>query len=378
MRFYQIFLLVMSNFIFLNAHAEALPYSINLMWINKAKNPQQELVAPTKDRNDANIQNALMEWAQRNPLAKEVNFWFDSQFSTDEQVTQTEALINRFNENRGGASEIKLKDLRAWLKEKYPEEEKEQYFSEDVPLYLRADLLRLMVSFKEVSECIGECASVYADVDVTPEGEDVLFSPTTMKGLLEYGIAFKAIDLEGKGFENSAHIVTNIRKNMLKALDEAVIQATFKKINSYLRVMKMLRENLARKQGMDEQAKEKIFQEIKSNNVRRFFSEAQVIYMSSLPIMILYYKFLEKDINGMAFKDTSEGDQIQIKPLSDVEDDKDSNVSILAPITTSSPGIFKFFQLTKNGEIINTFHYYYDLTLPVVHVKAPPIKYKYD
>ena len=74
-----------------------------------------------------------------------------------------------------------------------------------------------------------------------------------MAGLQEYGIAFKAICQEGKGFENSAHILTNLRKNMLRALDEAVIKTTFEKIKKYLNIMKIMRANLAKFQEMEPQ-----------------------------------------------------------------------------------------------------------------------------
>lgn len=316
-------------------------YSLNLMWINKAINPENKYIFPEVERNGKQIITQVRQWAELNPDVK-LHFWYDSNFTTPEQIHNTEAIINMLEEynksiNRRNAK-IVLKDLREFFNTFTGNK---LIFSSGIPLYFRLDLLRLMVSLDEVRHCQQSCYSFYSDVDVTPTNLESLMTEATKVNLSEIGLAFKS-DIGGH-FENSFHVLSNQQPLMLKALEEAGIKSAINVATTFL----------AKK---DQGAR---------------MPEGQVIYWLQLPAVYLYFYHLMGKM----------GLSLNGEILSKNEDN--SNKFTPDPIDQGWVSYFRKFAVNtpSAGEMMNGHAYLIHNIfrhIPTVPVEAPAIKYKYD
>ncbi len=211
-------------------------YSVNLLWINKDINTDKNYVFPAVDRNNIRIISSISNWAEKNPQAV-LNFWFDSQAVTDAQIQSTAELFYSFNKqfNRAEDKKIKLKDIRT-----LPEiANNQEVFSSKTPVYLRADLARLIASLGTLKECRNQnedleidCYFVYADVDVTPVNKIELFDEKTLSLLKENGMVLHD---GNNGLENSFHIISNHQPSMHKALQEAAININIERAKNFIK-----------------------------------------------------------------------------------------------------------------------------------------------
>ncbi len=314
--------------------------SINLMWVNKAINPENSGVFPIQDRNNKEIALQVRLWANLNPDAT-LYFWYDSEFTTQDQITTTKTMINRLEEYNKSiktkSAKIVLKDLREFINDSFVGNK--QIFSSAIPLYFRVDLLRLMVSLAEVRQCQSVCYSVYSDVDVTPEKLEDLLSPKTKHDLQEKGLVFKGAM---GGFENSFHILSNQQPAMLKALDEAAIKPAINMATTYLA----------------------------EKDIGMKMPEAQNIYLLLLPATYLYFYHLK----GLIELELANGETLPRNA--------DNNKKLTPdPINQEYAPYVRKFIVKSNGEVENGLSYLannFRTMIPTVRVNAPAIKYGYD
>ncbi len=178
-------------------------YTINLMWINASLNEHQRYIHPseTPEKLLENLHNVFI-WAHQNPESI-VNIWFDGELSTVLAIKNTQACINEYLAQNPNFAPIILRDVR-----EISDVIKNNAIFDNplIPVYFRADLLRVMATVHAISLGETECF-VYADLDVVPPLKEKLFNQETKERLEKYGI----VVAEGGhlGFENSFHMATN-------------------------------------------------------------------------------------------------------------------------------------------------------------------------
>jgi len=120
-------------------------YSINLLWFNKNKNPEQQYIYPAqseKDLKETYLYSAI-KWQIANPTA-EVNIWYDSSLHSEAAVVNTQNVIDQEK------STIQLKDFS-----KIDVVQKNAtIFSEGFPLYCKIDTAKLIISYNEIAKKI--------------------------------------------------------------------------------------------------------------------------------------------------------------------------------------------------------------------------------
>ena len=210
-------------------------YTVNLMWINKNPQPDQQYVFPSKWRRESDFDvknfNTVFQWASLNPNAP-INIWFDSNYVPAQAITNSNALIQDHVEKEKGISyeysfkidtNIGLKDIR----ELPHVQDHPVAFSDLKPVYLRADLLRVIATSHTLA-ISKEPYFVYADLDVYPLSPSELFDERTQSNLNEYGIVMTFGGFEGP--ENSFHIISNRKPNLIKVMNEQWINQNIKNI----------------------------------------------------------------------------------------------------------------------------------------------------
>lgn len=224
--------------------AHALTYSTNFMWINRSMNNTEKYIFPEirkKSSWDVNVVEWMGHWLKANPKGEFI-FWYDKDFVSQEQIKNTEALLSDLTKTHLTGGTIKLKEVTSSPRVKRDREA----LSSRTPFYLRVDLLRVALGLDYLDSCRGECAYVYADVDkgllpntlapidLSPEA---MFDEETMDSLKSYGLVMR------NGPENSFLIISSHKSSMLKALDETVLQASYKRIEKMFVEEKALRQS---------------------------------------------------------------------------------------------------------------------------------------
>lgn len=185
-------------------------YRINLVWVGKNCNSEFRYIFPVKDAAEAyeKFLNPAFSWAKLNPKTI-IQVWYDSEMTTPQAIDETRKLIE------AKSSQIVLRDLRTLAKVR----EHEAAFSAEVPVYFRADLLRLIVSINDIEEERVKY-SVYADFDVVPLEKKLIFDQQTIDGIDEHQIVFAKWLWND---ENFFHIITEKNKNKLDAIKFVLI-----------------------------------------------------------------------------------------------------------------------------------------------------------
>lgn len=197
-------------------------YSINLMWINKNIEPDEEFVFPQKHKaNDPDLDKMIIEWAEKNPSTP-INVWFDAEFATEKQQENSRTKLDKFNNDLGRMSTnlISLKNVR----DLSVVQKEANVFSEKLPVYFRADLLRIVTALDWVTRCVQECFFVYADFNVEPMSEVELFDSDTQNKLEKFGTVFQQKDDNDTKIENSFFIIGNNNENLIKAIETAIVK----------------------------------------------------------------------------------------------------------------------------------------------------------
>lgn len=224
----------------------ALTFSTNFMWINKSINDTNKYVFPEirkKSYWDVNIVEWMGHWLKANPKGEFI-FWYDKDFVSQEQIKNTEALLSDLTKQHLTGGTIKLKEVTSSPRVKRDREA----LSSRTPFYLRVDLLRVALGLDYLDSCRGECAYVYADIDkgLLPNelapidlSPKAMFDKETVDSLKSYGLVLR------NGPENSFMIISSHKPNMLKALDETVLQASYKRIEKMFVEENALRQSFS-------------------------------------------------------------------------------------------------------------------------------------
>jgi hypothetical protein len=177
-------------------------YSINLLWINRTKSPDNELVFPRvrtviamggETQIHTHFDN-LTGWAEKHPDSV-IRVWYDSSTTTPEAVSRTLAEVAKF-------PQVKLNDLNELgaiksLKEKLGDD------YDLLPVYFKVDLAKLIVTHEILAQDPSKLF-VFSDFDLEPLSQKDLFDDATNDRVQRIGFVFT--ERGNRGFENSFHI----------------------------------------------------------------------------------------------------------------------------------------------------------------------------
>lgn len=198
-------------------HREKYPCTINLMWINKDANFDQQYIFPEYNESEPGVDyiSYVLSWALNNPEKTIVQVWYDSALVSEESVTNTQKKIESFQESTDLSAPIVLRDLRSlpFVQDNI------HVLSTILPVYFRSDLLRLIVLFDEVTR-LGTSYAVYGDLDMPSITHEELFDEETLFILKKYGTIITGSE---EYYENSFQILTHHNKYFLEALKTAMI-----------------------------------------------------------------------------------------------------------------------------------------------------------
>lgn len=182
-------------------------YSINFMWINRKLSFNQKYIVPNID-NLITIEN---NWKDHGII----NFWYDSEMVTKEQINNTR---NETNLNLLDIRQIKKVQKNAII------------FSDKTPVYFRADLLRVMSGLHLLKKD-DQDYYVYLDMDVSHITREELFDKETRKNLDKYGIVLAKSKITI--FENGFQIIANNDK-IKTALKHSIINLNIARAHNAL------------------------------------------------------------------------------------------------------------------------------------------------
>lgn len=169
-------------------------HSINLIWLNRQLDPDQPLIfkehygedhedhgfgnKPTADY--TKVLDAALGWCTECPNAQ-VTIWYDSEVTTQQQVDNT---IARFQDMAADPNaSIQLQDIRTLsIVQANPD-----IFSQDMGLYFKIDLLKLILPYYDISERAFDY-SVVTDLGVEPMPESQLLSEEYVSRLTDHGV----------------------------------------------------------------------------------------------------------------------------------------------------------------------------------------------
>lgn len=204
---------------------QELTYSVNLMWINRSLVPTQKYLFSdqTEEGFRKNCLNVIMEWVKKSDEQVIINFWYDSKYTPEEAVQNTKGAIQGEMENlREPHAKVEFHDIRNLeLVQK-----NEEVFSDKMPVYFRADILRLIVgdalAQKKQTRYI-----VYSDLNIPPLSKGQLFDAQTLENLDNFGVVLARNengDINGMSiYENAFYILDTHNENMVYATRFALI-----------------------------------------------------------------------------------------------------------------------------------------------------------
>lgn len=197
--------------------------TVNFMWIHSQN--EQDVVAPeTFNRHfrevnkviRINILSRLDGWAEFYP---QVNLWYDSAMISpelkDDAVTQMRELISTKCRN---ADRISLKDIR----DLNIVRQNEHAFNQDMPMYFRVDLLRVVAMYTTLEQSSPNSFFMYSDLSLKPHSPDEILTDQTIQHLHNYGIVMAKTG-DTRVYENSFQIIGNNQPNILRAINHAII-----------------------------------------------------------------------------------------------------------------------------------------------------------
>lgn len=178
-------------------------YSINLMWLNRTLNPEMPFIDNSHDENTLieNLLSKAKKWKDSNPDA-EVTLWYDSNFVTQEQLQATQAILDKYAKE-DPTYKFALRDVRDIDIVK----NNSDVFSDNIPIYFRVDLMKLIICLHSIIEDRRECA-IFSDLEVgesrygkkTPRmNKEELFNFQDMIALEYIGLL---VNMSGFGMEN--------------------------------------------------------------------------------------------------------------------------------------------------------------------------------
>lgn len=212
-------------------------YNINLMWINKKLDSDQEYFCSTTKTEDLYMKdcvNPIAYWLKKLPKNASLNVWYDSKMSDKKLIERIKKDLMFTPDGSLEAIEdtrLSFLDLRT-----LPDvENNSDIFSEKIPVYFRADLLRAIVGDYMARE-FPEQYTVYADFNIPALDEENLFDKETTANLKNFGFVMaenRAFDFENR-YENAFFILDPKNASLMKAHRAAVIDINIKRGKEYI------------------------------------------------------------------------------------------------------------------------------------------------
>lgn len=174
---------------------------VNLIWLSKGKVGKNQFVFPT-EREKLEVAPYIEDWVKN---GYKVKFWYDSTVSTQNQVNETLKLFSSITDDLGVDSKrLKLVDI--WTVPSVQKRKKFFLNSEgNVPIYFRADMIRLMISSYQISDKGNANYSLYADMNVkaVPISDLIASDHQELKKHIGMVVARGGVKL---GMKNAFHI----------------------------------------------------------------------------------------------------------------------------------------------------------------------------
>ena len=269
----------------------ALEHTINFMWLYDKPRLEERFIFPEVRKKASPswdikvIDDWLIHWLRENPKGKFV-FWYDQNTVNDQQIENTlnefNILKNKYLEKNGTLEIKNIHDLD--LIQSNP-----QLSSTSIPIYLRADLIRIAAAIEYIKRCTKECAFMYVDIDKGLKidngkfinaniSEKDIFSENIIDGLKKNGIILN------KGYENSFFILSNHNKNMIEAIEITVIDSNLYRFKNLPYRIEQLKSKMEKNLVLDKE-------------VNNFVDEIvnRVFNTMGTPL-INYYHHLNQDI----------------------------------------------------------------------------------
>jgi hypothetical protein len=204
---------------------EDIHYSVNLMWINSSLNPHQEYLCNEREA----CLNPIKNWVEKSDKRAEINIWYDSKFSSEIALEKTKnELRNILNPD---ATFPNFRDIRALQFVK----DNENIFSQVIPVYFRADLLRIIATY-ELALKKDRDFFVYADFNVPALSKKELFDPETLNQLNNFGLVMSRNPIPiDANYENGFFILDAFNPSMMQATKLGLIDINIQRANEILR-----------------------------------------------------------------------------------------------------------------------------------------------
>jgi len=159
-----------------------------------------------------------------------------------------------------------LRDIRhLQIVQQHPE-----VFSEGAPVYFRADLVREVIAYEQLSPSQKTAISVYSDWDAFPENNPL--DASTLANLKHFGVSYSEGDINDVTAENSFRVTANISPQFLDAFKYHLIDQSIHRFHFF-------RTNLTAK-DFKSRVKELVFEQ------RRDLLHA--LYGKSLPLLNIW------------------------------------------------------------------------------------------
>jgi len=165
-------------------------YSINLMWINKVKQDEQQYIhnAKTKDELVDKFLTSAIKWSKANDTA-DVNIWYDSTVSTVQSIQNTKAVLNELG-NLDGSNNLRFRDIR----DIEIVTQNQNLFTSKIPFYFRIDIFKMIICLHSLKNDLKD-AVIFSDTgvgdyrnDQSRMNKDELFDQESMEKLEKCGI----------------------------------------------------------------------------------------------------------------------------------------------------------------------------------------------
>ncbi|MCA0370501.1 MAG: hypothetical protein LCH26_05300, partial [Proteobacteria bacterium] len=195
------------------------PFSINITWVNNRFDPDQRYIFPCRDEEELKGQylDCVVTWAQKNPGPNcSVNIWYDGALLNTRAVDNTKVFLAAHYET-APLTQISYRNFRD-----IPlVSENAHAFEETVPVYFRADLLRVVAALHDLKTEQTSCF-IFANCNFPPLGTEALFDRETCELLSCFGHLFSNKGLAG--YENCFIMMTRDCPEMVLALERGVVQ----------------------------------------------------------------------------------------------------------------------------------------------------------
>lgn len=174
-------------------------YSINLLFINKNEAPEsQKFIASGIFENQ--LHDNVVKWAKNNPNAT-INIWYDSKLYKHGQKENTENIIKTkisTEKINCDLNKICFRDINEIPVVK----ENETFFAEDMQLYFKIDILKLIINFHSLTHD-KKAATIFSDF--SDRGKDItekeMFSDESLEILENFGSMTNFAGLENQFIE---------------------------------------------------------------------------------------------------------------------------------------------------------------------------------